>query len=305
MTDQNQVTQQASMSDSTQANDLQVTRTKDQHSASDKALSLLREGVSSLMSSHGWQDALRFRSKFYNYSFFNSTLIYSQCPTASLVAGYKRWQELGRQVRKGEKGLFILAPLIGKVKGEGSSDKVANPDKQDKAEVKQLFGFRAVYVFDVSQTDGDPLPQLERPKLLEAKDEDINLINLCKVKLLAFAARKGLKVSFDLEGTGALGVYKPLQQAIALKADLPSLQQLKTFIHELAHALLHDLSSARALAELEAESCAFLVCHQLGLDSSSYSFPYLANWTEDLEQLLASGERASVAAQELIGVLIN
>ena len=263
----------------------------------DKALELLHKGVADLMSSDGWREALEFKSKFYQYSFFNTSLILAQHPNATLVAGYRKWQELGRQVRKGEKGIAILAPLFRKLRpdeqGCGSSRLT------DEGE-RMLVGFRSVYVFDVSQTEGELIPEPQRPLLLT---EDSSLVGSAVGGLESFAASQELKVSFDLKHPKALGVYRPSTKAIALKPDLPPLQTLKTLIHELAHALLHDLESDRTLAELEAESCAFLVCHGLGLDTSRYSFAYLANWGESLEQLIAAGERASGAASKLLVVL--
>ncbi len=292
-------------------------------SAIEKALERLQQGVTDLIQTQNWQAALSFKAKFYQYSFFNTMLIMSQCPDASLVAGYRKWQELGRQVKKGEKGISILAPLTRSVEKKSANNeadrspslsnatradsnnrvKGLNPDDNlvlTDAGPRALVGFRSVYVFDVSQTEGEDLPQLIQPKRLENRNEDEPALRLAITKLLAFSARKQIKVDFELKHTEALGCYYPRTHSISLKADLSPLQTLKTFIHELAHALLHDLSSPRIRAELEAESCAYLVCQQLGLDSSEYSFPYLANWVDALETLIASGEKASKAAEQVL-----
>ena len=143
---------------------------------SNKALELLYKGVTSLLDSSSWKEALKFRSKFHSYSFRNAYLIYLQCPTATLVAGYRRWQELGRQVRKGETSLAILAPILKKMEGEGGDDE------------RKVVGFRTARVFDISQTDGEPLPELPRPVLLEDDSESIQEMFQ---KAKAFAISKG------------------------------------------------------------------------------------------------------------------
>lgn len=251
--------------------------------AKTRALELLHQGVADLMSSEGWRQALEMKSKFHQYSFFNVSLILAQRPGATLVAGFRRWPSLGRYVRRGEMGIAILAPLLKK-----------NPD--NPAELV-LIGFKAAFVFDVSQTDGAELPLLEAPKLLE---DDTAAIRRAISDLEAFAQGERLTVSYDLGHPRALGAYRPISRTIAIKPDLPPLQRVKTLVHELAHALLHDVTDERHSAELEAESAAFLVCHELGLDTSSYSFAYLAGWTESVEQLVAAGERASKAANRIL-----
>ncbi|MEX2536363.1 MAG: ArdC-like ssDNA-binding domain-containing protein [Trueperaceae bacterium] len=248
-----------------------------------KALAILHGGVSELMQGTGWRQALEFRSRFHNYSFLNTSLILAQCPDARLVADYRKWQELGRQVRKGEKSISILAPIIKKDKED--------PDK------KFVAGFRAVPVFDISQTDGEPVPGPESPKVLEGDGASIRQATNV---LERYCVEQGIQLTRDLEHGRALGIYRPTTKSIALKSYLPALQELKTLTHELAHALLHDSTSDRVVAELEAESSAFLVCHQLGLDTSAYSFAYLAGWADTLETLIAAGDRACKAAEKIL-----
>jgi antirestriction protein ArdC len=262
-----------------------------------KALELLHEGVTQLLESENWKAALAFKAKLYSYSFNNCWLIWLQCPHASMVAGYHRWQELGRQVRKGEKGIAILAPLTRKVKDD---------EGEEKARV--IFGFKTAYVFDVTQTDGEPLPDVS-PKLLT---DDSPEIREHIARFESFAAAHGHPVERKDLG-GAKGSYNFLSRKITLRPDLPPLQTLKTLIHELAHAILHGaerpdpvpeprsrLRVKDNLLELEAESCAFIVCHSLGLDTSAYSFSYLAHWTDDASELLPAGERACKAAAEIL-----
>ena len=248
------------------------------------ALERLHAGVRELLDSKAWQEALRFKTKFYQYSFNNALLIYLQRPDASLVAGYRRWQELGRQVRKGETGIAILAPIVRRVEDE-----------------KQVVGFRSARVFDVSQTDGEPLPEVPQPVLLT---DDGEAVREALVRAEAFAVARDFPVAYqELRGT-ALGSFSVTKRVIKVRPDLPPLQTLKTLVHELAHGLMHAAPNAddkRHLVELEAESCAFLVLHELGLDTSRYTFPYLANWAEHPDELLRAGEKAAKVAAAVLG----
>jgi antirestriction protein ArdC len=259
--------------------------------ATHKAAQLLAENVRALLNSESYQTALRFKSRFYRYSFNNCLLISLQCPTATQVAGYRTWQQLGRQVKKGEKAIAILAPILKKVEVDGQ-------------EVEKLIGFRTAHVFDISQTEGEELPEVPRPQLLSGRSE---AITRTLKSLEAFATHEGYSVERRVFSGSALGRFSPAGQRITLRDGLEPMQELKTLIHELAHALLHrDLdprSEKRHLCELEAESCAFIVCHSLGLDTSRYSFPYLAHWADDPAELLPAAERACKAAERLLEAL--
>lgn len=253
---------------------------------SEGALALLEEGTRRLIDAAEYKQVLEFRARLHRYSARNCLLIALQCPAAKMVAGYHKWQQLGRQVRKGEKAITILAPILRR--GEGEAD--------------TLVGFRTASVFDVSQTLGAPLPILE-PQMLT---DDSPAIRDLLVRLEAVVTCRGLTLArADLE-EAVNGFYAPKHHAIVLNAALPPLQCLKTLVHELAHALLHgapDPQGTRPQRELEAESCAFLVCHALGLDTSRYSFPYLAHWANDPEELLPAAERAGKAAEMILGDL--
>lgn len=260
-----------------------------QRDKSDSALERLHAGVTELLDSGVWQAALKFKAKFYSYSFNNALLIYLQRPDATLVAGYRRWQDLGRQVHKGETSLAILAPIVCNVTDEGNDEKE-----------RRVVGFRSARVFDVSQTDGEPLPALPSPTVLE---DDTEAILEVLGSAEAFAALKGLPVCYRELREGIFGSFSVTKRTITVRADLPPLQTLKTLIHELAHALLHaepEEGEQRHLCELEAESCAFLVLHELGLDTSRYTFPYLASWTENPDELLTAGEKAARAAAGMV-----
>ena len=191
-------------------------------------------------------------------------------------------------MKRGEKSLAILAPLTKKDKETGEVE---------------VFGFRSASVFDVSQTDGEPLPKLPRPVVLE--DDSLQIREVLG-RLEHFTRMSGFTLSTKPLGS-AFGSFSPVSKSIILRDDLLPLQRLRTLVHEVAHGLLHQdtpLTEANLpLEELEVESCAFIVLHSLGLDTSRYSFPYLANWAENLEELLPAAERASQAADTLLTAL--
>ena len=254
------------------------------------ALETLRVGVRDLMTTDGWRRALAFRQQFHAYSFFNSSLILAQLPEARLMAGYRAWQKVGRQVQRGERGITILAPLLRR-----------DPNDPDR---HVLTGFRNVKVFDISQTTGDAIPLTPRPQPLLDTPEDLQRLRGHDQRLIAWCANEGLTVTFDLQHPHALGAYRAHDRQITLRPGLSQLQAFKTLVHEIAHHLLHQGPDRRDTAELEAESTAFLVCHALGIDASSYSFAYLAGWSDgDLEALLTAGDRASKAATTILNTL--
>lgn len=245
------------------------------------ALTLLHEGVATLTSSEGWQEALKLQRHFHHYSFQNTLLIYFQRPDARLVAGFHTWRKLGRWVKKGEHGITILAPLLRKTEDDE----------------EELYGFRTAHVFDVEQTEGEPLPESAKPQVLTADSPP-----LLTTKLEALAKDLGLSLE-EKANYPAFGSHKRLAKRITLRAGLPPLQRFKTLTHELAHALLHggEEQPSREIGELEAESTAFLVCHQLGLDTSSYSFAYLAHWGGgNSQELLKAGQRACTCAERIL-----
>lgn len=254
--------------------------------ATHRAAVILTESVSKLMDTETFKAALRFRQKLHAYSFRNAWLIYSQRPDATTVAGYRRWLELGRQVRKGEKSIAIFAPLT----------------RKDDAGATEVYGFRTASVFDVSQTEGDPIPEPPQPERLTGSG---NSVLEALTGLEAYALSKGFPVVVASLPGAALGMFSLKSGQITLREGLEPLQRLKTFIHELAHALLHrdPVKRDRHVCELEAEACAYIVCDALGLDTARYSFPYLAHWADDPGELLPAAERGSRASQILLGVL--
>jgi antirestriction protein ArdC len=253
-------------------------------SKTNRAAHLLAENVTQLMQSESYKAALKLRKHMRQYSFGNVYLIWLQCPLASYVAGYQQWKALGRQVRKGETSIAITAPITKKREGE--------ENRYD------LLGYKTASVFDISQTDGDTL-ELPVPKLLEGSS---NEIHMAITRLEDYCKRQNIALTYErLEH--AKGMYSKTKHSIILRNDLPPLQTLKSFIHELAHALMHRETNDRVRGELEAESCAFLVCDALGLDSSQYSFAYLANWADNPRDILPATERACKTADGLINLL--
>jgi len=246
----------------------------------DEVIRLLTDGVQSLLNEDRFKEFLAFRARFYHYSWPNCLLILVQQPDATWVAGYKKWQELGRQVKQGEKGIAILAPLIKNVA-------VGQPDENDQADqrtIKTLVGFRVVHVFDVSQTEGEELPEPPKPRLLTG--EDNGLVEAIK----GFVERDGWTVRMEPAEycPQANGQCVHGEKLIRIKPDLELLQQAKTMAHETAHALLHaEPDAPRDVLEVEAESVAFVVMALSGHDTSEYSFPYVAHW-------LAQGGRTDI-----------
>ena len=256
--------------------------------ASATALQRLRDGVETLKQSDEWIRWLDVQSRFHHYSWGNCVLIAMQRPDATRVAGFHKWLEMGRCVRKGERGIQILAPMVGK------RSKDADPDAP-----KVCFGFRAVYVFDISQTDGDDLPEITHR--LEGDDPD-GLFE----QLTSLANDRGLSVTLSNDLGTANGLYTFLSKTISIREDLSPAQMVKTLVHEIAHALLHDEQAAisdRRGCELEAESVAYVVTSALGIDSSDYSFGYIASWAKDSTQFEKSAERINRTAHDILASL--
>jgi hypothetical protein len=236
----------------------------DRRGGKSELLDQLAQGVLELTSSGSWTRWLRLSHRFHKYSFQNQVLILKQRPDATWVAGYRTWLSLGRQVRQGERAIRILAPCLAQ---EGSRDGQELPSPV-------LLGFRVARVFDLSQTSGEKLP--EAVKTLSGSGSAGDLARL---------AQRALSLGFQVQFTSLWGSRNGdcshTLSRIRVRSDLPAAHQIKTLAHELAHALLHgpDFQGSRAQAELEAESVAYLVCQELGVDSSEYSFGYVATWS--------------------------
>ena len=246
----------------------------------------LMSGVKEIYESGKWAEYIAVMSRFPHYSINNCILIASQCPEASYVCGYKKWNEFNRNVVKGESGIMIFAPIKGKVQVEepiydANNHPVLNEDgTQAKEKVEREYkSFRPCYVFDVSQTEGDPLPTLANQ--LNDGVEDFEKL---KDALMAVSP---VPISFEDIPGSANGYYAPQSGKIVVQSDMSQLQTIKTMIHEIAHATLghggEDDKWDKESKEVQAESTAFWVAGMLGLDTSDYSFGYIAGWSKDRE----------------------
>lgn len=270
-------------------------------------LNKLEQGVSDMFSSNRFKEYLNFVAKFHRYSYFNTLLILMQKNNASMVAGFKKWNEMGRFVKKGEKGIAILAPSFTKVplkeeKGKQTLDDKGKPVIGEGE--KRLNYFLSVYVFDISQTDGEPLPQIVHDYSGDVNNYDELYDALSQISPYPIQICK--------LNNGTKGECSYSTRKILLSEDLSQAQTLKTLIHEIAHAKLHIVHSIeggdratnihRTDAEIEAESVAYVVCQHLNIDTSDYSFGYIANWSKgkDTNQLKAALQTISKESDKII-----
>ena len=252
-------------------------------------LEKLAEGIGNLTSSEQWQRHLDVQSRFRRYSFGNVLLIAAQRPEATQVAGFNAWRKLNRSVRKGEKAIWILAPMVYRTR-----------DTQADDDERVIRGFKFVPVFDLAQTDGDELPTV--CNRLDGDDPAGHFAQLVSV-----AQSIGFIVE-DHELAGPNGDCCHSERRIRVEARNMPAQRVKTLAHELGHAILHepgeDRPDSRALLELEAESVAYVVCQNLGIETSDYSFGYVATWagggTEAREAIKAYGTRIQRAADQIL-----
>ena len=274
----------------------------------------LEQGIKEFFESEKYKTYLNTMSKFHNYSFNNTMLIAMQKPDATLVAGFKAWQkDFDRHVKKGEKGIRILAPAPYKIKeeqekldpvtGEIMLDKNGMPVTEE-VEIK-IPAFRVVPVFDVSQTDGKELPDIGVNELSGSVEDYEDFMQ-------ALTEVSSVPITYeDIEGE-AKGYFHTTDHRIAIQEGMSQSQTVKTAIHEVAHAKLHDrernqdidavLDKDRNTKEVEAESVAYTVCQHFGIDTSDYSFGYIAGWSSDrdMKELKSSLDTIRKTASELI-----
>lgn len=274
----------------------------------------LEAGVKDLFNSERYQDYLKAMSKFHDYSLNNTLLIVMQKPDASLVAGFNKWRdEFERHVKRGEKGIKILAPAPYKIKKElekldPDGKPIIGEDGKPVTEQKEITvpAFKVVSVFDVSQTDGKEIPDIAVDSLTGSVEQYEDFFK-------ALEQTSPVPVGFERIESGAHGYYHNAEKRIALNEGESELQTVKTLIHEIAHAKLHDIDlnappeqqqerPSRRTREVEAESIAYTVCQHFGLDTSDYSFGYVAGWSsdKDIKELKASLENIRATASELI-----
>ncbi len=275
----------------------------------------LEQGITELFDSERYKEYLQVMSKFHNYSFNNTLLIAMQKPDASLIAGFSAWKNnFGRNVMRGEKGIRILAPSPYKIRQEvekkdpQTGKTVIGKDGKPVTETKeiQIPAYKVVAVFDVSQTEGRELPSISANELTGDVEQYEDFF-------AALEKTSPVPMGFEkIEGT-AHGYYHLEEKRIAIDEGMSQLQNLKTAIHEIAHAKLHDIDlnapqeeqpdrPDRRTREVQAESVAYTVCQHYGLDTSDYSFGYVAGWSSgrELAELKSSLETIRATAAEII-----
>ena len=275
----------------------------------------LEQGIVELFDSERYKEYLKVMSKFHNYSFRNTVLIAMQKPDASLVAGFSAWKNnFERNVMKGQKGIKIIAPSPYKIKQEmqkidpHTQKPIIGKDGKPVTEEKEVTipAYKVVSVFDVSQTEGKELPDI-------AVDELTGDVDRYKDFFAALEKTSPVPIAFENIEGGSHGYYHLEDKRIAINEGMSELQTLKTAIHEIAHAKLHDIDLNapkdeqqphvdRRTREVEAESVAYTVCQHYGLDTSDYSFGYVAGWSSgrELSELKSSLETIRSAAAEII-----
>lgn len=267
----------------------------------------LEQGVADIFASDRYKEMLDMIAKFPEYSANNSLLILLQRPDAQLCQSYTGWKSMDRYVKKGEKGIKILAPtpytvLRDEPKLDAGGKQIYDKDGEAVMETKEIkvTGFKVVNTFDISQTEGKELPSIG----VEELTGDVNnygmmfqaLVDTCPVP-----------IAFEKISGGAKGYYYLVEERIAIQEGMSEVQTVKTAIHEMAHQKLHahqekDQKQTRNSKEVEAESVAYTVCQHYGIDTSDYSFSYVVGWSEGKEtpELKASLETIRKTAAEMI-----
>ena len=290
----------------------------------------LTGAVERFVTGEDWADALRFAARFRSRSFNNVLLIWEQHqaafeqgrvpePFPTYVAGYKQWQQLGRQVEKGQPGYQILAPVTGRFASANPSDpaswyRLGRGEKPKPGEVvrSRMVGVRPAYVWDISQTTGDPIPEAPSPTLLQGEASD---------GLWDGLAQQTRAAGFDLmrvphEGMihGSNGLTDFEAKTVAVRENMDPAAQVKTLAHELAHVLMHDPDREdarlhRGIGEVEAESVVLMIGAAHGMDTTGYTIPYVAGWAanvngkEPVEVVQATGERVRKTAAGILDQL--
>lgn len=272
---------------------------------------LLKNGVEKIQNSEEFKKYLTVMSKFHSYSLNNTLLIYLQNPNATAVAGFNKWKkDFHRTVKKGEKSIRILAPIL---KNKELLESDENDNQESKNENKIIVGYRPVPVFDISQTVGEELPQAPKPIDLEG---NYSLYEQNKTILQKLTGYEVLEAPRE---DGADGSCNYETKIISIQKNLSEFQKMKTLLHECGHALLHgslinkdnldsyevEVMNNRHIREVEAESVSFVVGQFLGFDSSEYSFNYIVNWSGKNEYLENSLKRIRNTANQIIDVLVK
>ena len=276
----------------------------------DQITQKLEAGVKDVFSGDNYKNYLDFCAKLPRYSVNNQILIMMQKPDATMCQSFTGWKEMNRFVRKGEKGIRVLAPAPYKMEREqdkldGNGNPVLDKDGEPVKEIVEvkITAFKPVSTFDISQTEGEPVPTLGVNELIGGVDGYDTLIEAIKSAV-------GVPVSFEQIESGAKGYFSIEENRIAIQEGMSEVQTVKTLLHESGHAALHsreamdkdDDKKTRNQKECEAESIAYVVCQHYGIDTSEYSFGYVAGWSENQEvpELKASLDTIRRAASDLI-----
>jgi hypothetical protein len=290
----------------------------------------LTAGVEALVSGEDWKRSLEFAARFRSRSFNNTLLIAVQHldaygkgsvpePVPSYVAGFKQWQSLGRQVSKGQTGYMIFAPVRGRFatttpQDPGSWRRLGRFEKPKPGETmrSRVVGAKPAYVWDVSQTTGDPVPERPAPRLLKGQAPEGLWDGLAG--LVESAGYAVVRVPDELAIHGANGMTDFQARTVSVRVNMDPAAQVKTLAHELAHVRLHgpgnqDARRHRGIGEVEADSVALMIAAAHGMDTSDYTIPYVAGWastvkdSSPVEVVKATGERVRAAAVAILDAL--
>lgn len=265
----------------------------------EKAKAVAEQGIKELAlalddgQSESLRAFLKVMGRFHRYSVGNQMLIALQRPDAERVAGYRAWQRLGRQVRKGEKGITIMAPIVARRPRWNRNDEHAKAESDIKDPNQySVVAFRGATVFDISQTEGRPLPEFAR-----AKGEP----GACIDRLARFIQERGIELTYANTIGSARGVSRGGK--IVVRSDLAAAVRFSTLVHELAHEMLHwseGAPNSQVVQETEAEAVAFVVGQAIGLETGTASSDYIQLYRGDRKLLMASLERIRETAVEII-----
>ena len=276
----------------------------------DQMAEKLEAGVKDVFQGENYKAYLDFCAKMPRYSINNQILIMMQKPDATMCQSFTGWKEMGRFVKKGEKGIRVMAPAPYKIEREqdkldGNGKPMLDADGEpvkEKVEVK-VNAFKPVSTFDISQTDGEPVPRL-------GVDELVGTVEGYETLMEAIKQASPVPISFENIESGAKGYFHVEENRIAIQEGMSEAQTVKTALHEASHATLHNKEAQNADSdkktrnqkECEAESVAYVVCQHYGVDTAEYSFPYVAGWSSDKEvpELKASLDTIRRAASDLI-----
>ena len=276
----------------------------------DQMAEKLEAGVKDVFQGENYKAYLDFCAKMPRYSINNQILIMMQKPDATMCQSFTGWKEMGRFVKKGEKGIRVMAPAPYKIEREqdkldGNGKPMLDADGEpikEKVEVK-VNAFKPVSTFDISQTDGEPVPRL-------GVDELVGTVEGYETLMEAIKQASPVPISFENIESGAKGYFHVEENRIAIQEGMSEAQTVKTALHEASHATLHNKEAQNADSdkktrnqkECEAESVAYVVCQHYGVDTAEYSFPYVAGWSSDKEvpELKASVDTIRRAASDLI-----